>query len=195
MTEEVLKLKKSERTRLAILASARAAFSLHGYDQMGVREIAAKANVTGALVNRYFGTKQALFREVLQDENDYSVLYEGPREEMGRRFARFLVEGPVRKHDGEFLSVNHDLFFCLVRSVGSAEAMPVLREYLAEKITGPLMEALPGERVQEKASILISHFFGFLLVHSIIGAACTVRADRQVVEDQLAASFQAVIDS
>jgi AcrR family transcriptional regulator len=33
-------------------------FSHHGYDGIGVREIAQTAGVTGVLVNRYFGSKQ-----------------------------------------------------------------------------------------------------------------------------------------
>ena len=54
---EPVKMKKSERTRLSILESARQAFITLGYDQAGVREIAAKADVNAALVNRYFGSK------------------------------------------------------------------------------------------------------------------------------------------
>lgn len=188
-------MKKSERTRLSILESARQAFITQGYDQAGVREIAAKADVNAALVNRYFGSKQGLFREVLQDDNDYSDLYVGPKEELGKRFARFLLEGSVRKRDGGMLSVNTDRLILFVRSVACPDALPVLRETLAEKITGPLMQALPGEHVQEKASLLLSHFFGFILVHSIVGAACVVQADRQVLEKLLAASLQVIIDA
>jgi AcrR family transcriptional regulator len=47
-------------TREAILHSALAAFSRHGYDGVGVREIARTAAVTGGLVNRYFGSKEQL---------------------------------------------------------------------------------------------------------------------------------------
>jgi AcrR family transcriptional regulator len=52
-------------TRDAILASARKAFAQSGYDGAGVREIAAGAGVTAMLVNRYFGSKEQLFAEVL----------------------------------------------------------------------------------------------------------------------------------
>ena len=54
-------------TREAILKSARKAFAAHGYDGAGVREIAAEAGVTAMLVNRYFGSKEQLFAEVIDD--------------------------------------------------------------------------------------------------------------------------------
>src|SRR5277367_2716998 len=52
-------------TRQAILDSARDAFARAGYDGAGVREIAAGAGVTAMLVNRYFGSKEGLFTEVV----------------------------------------------------------------------------------------------------------------------------------
>src|SRR5215467_11368748 len=52
-------------TRAAILASARQAFARGGYDGAGVREIAEGAGVTAMLVNRYFGSKEQLFGEVV----------------------------------------------------------------------------------------------------------------------------------
>src|SRR6201989_1182842 len=54
-------------TRAAILASARKAFAMAGYDGVGLREIAAGAGVTAMLVNRYFRSKQELFAEVSAD--------------------------------------------------------------------------------------------------------------------------------
>src|SRR5215510_16021141 len=54
-------------TRAAILASARRAFARAGYESVGVREIAKGAGVTAMLVNRYFGSKEQLFAEVLAE--------------------------------------------------------------------------------------------------------------------------------
>src|SRR5258708_17081075 len=54
-------------TRAAILNSARQAFARAGYEGVGVREIAEGAGVTAMLVNRYFGSKEQLFAEVVAD--------------------------------------------------------------------------------------------------------------------------------
>ncbi|WP_433207544.1 TetR/AcrR family transcriptional regulator [Nocardia sp. CA-107356] len=52
-------------TREAILQSAVIAFTMHGYDGVGVREIAQSAGVTAMLVNRHFGSKEQLFAEAV----------------------------------------------------------------------------------------------------------------------------------
>src|ERR1700742_4117196 len=57
--------RNAANTREAILISARRAFSEHGYDGAGVREIAAGAGVTAMLVNRYFGSKENLYAEAV----------------------------------------------------------------------------------------------------------------------------------
>ena len=49
-------------TREAILEAATRRFATQGYERAGAREIAADAGVTAALVNRYFGSKEALLR-------------------------------------------------------------------------------------------------------------------------------------
>src|ERR1700731_4191295 len=64
-------------TREAILQSAAAAFSRHGYDGIGVREIAQKAGVTGVLVNRYFGSKEELFAASVEIAFADRSLFEG----------------------------------------------------------------------------------------------------------------------
>ena len=59
-----------EATMETILAAAEQEFALQGYDGTSVREVAARAGVTHALVHRYFGTKTALYRAVLaRNEN------------------------------------------------------------------------------------------------------------------------------
>src|SRR5262249_43712964 len=55
------KVRKSDRTRAAILDAAQKLFAEHGHERTTVREIAAKASVDPALVIRYFGSKDELF--------------------------------------------------------------------------------------------------------------------------------------
>lgn len=187
-------VKKSEMTRDAILESARHAFLAHGYDQVGVRDIGAEAGVNCALVNRYFGSKLGLFREVLKDETDYSGLYAGPISELGARLARFVISGTAVTDGGEPLSVNPQRMLLFIRSVGCPEALPALREALAAKMIGPLAAVMPGPHAQEKAALVASHICGFILIHRMVGAACVLQADRQVMMRQLELSLQSIID-
>lgn len=50
--------------RERILNAAEAAFAEHGYTGTSLRQIVDRADVTQALVTYYFGTKEALFKEV-----------------------------------------------------------------------------------------------------------------------------------
>src|SRR6185436_3466990 len=50
--------------REKILRAAEATFAEHGYAGTSLRQIVARANVTQALVTYYFGSKDALFKEV-----------------------------------------------------------------------------------------------------------------------------------
>src|SRR3546814_4717843 len=55
-------------TRAAILTAARDRFLRDSYDSVGLRDIANGAGVDVALIGRYFGGKEGLFREVVMDE-------------------------------------------------------------------------------------------------------------------------------
>lgn len=51
-------------TREAILDAAEAEFAAHGYEAASIRSICGRAGVNGALANRYFGSKENLYRTV-----------------------------------------------------------------------------------------------------------------------------------
>ena len=55
----------AERTRARILQAAIALFSSGSYDMVRSRDIADKAGIDVALINRYFGSKKALFSAAL----------------------------------------------------------------------------------------------------------------------------------
>jgi AcrR family transcriptional regulator len=57
-------------TQETILSAAEQEFSLRGLDGATVREIATRAGVTHALVHRYFGTKDDLYKAVLARNED-----------------------------------------------------------------------------------------------------------------------------
>ena len=55
----------SERTRARILQAAIELFSNSAYDMVRSRDIARRAEIDVALINRYFGSKKELFVAVL----------------------------------------------------------------------------------------------------------------------------------
>jgi AcrR family transcriptional regulator len=57
-------------TQEAILLAAEQVFALRGFDGTSVREVGERAGVTHALVHRYFGTKDDLYKAVLARNED-----------------------------------------------------------------------------------------------------------------------------
>jgi AcrR family transcriptional regulator len=55
----------SDATQARILQAAKTLFSRNSYEGVGVREIASNADVDSALVIRYFGSKEGLFRTLI----------------------------------------------------------------------------------------------------------------------------------
>src|SRR4051812_32516496 len=83
------------QTRDAIADAARAQFAEVGYDRATIRSIAGAAGVDPALVIRFHGSKEALFREVMalppMAAEAIARLREGPPETAGRRLAETVV--------------------------------------------------------------------------------------------------------
>jgi len=52
--------------RLKIAAAAEALFAQRGYEGTAVRDIAKKAGVNGAMIHYYFGSKEGLYRAILE---------------------------------------------------------------------------------------------------------------------------------
>ncbi|MBP6632311.1 MAG: TetR/AcrR family transcriptional regulator [Kofleriaceae bacterium] len=57
-----------EQARALILAAARAAIGEHGPDKVGLKQVAARAGVSHALVTHYYGSYDALVDEVIWSE-------------------------------------------------------------------------------------------------------------------------------
>ena len=94
----LVRTRNASATRAAILQAARSRFARHGYDAASVRDIAADAGIDPALINRYFGSKEDLFAEVLASTAGPNHLIEGGLDDFGRRVAQMLVYDDPR-HD------------------------------------------------------------------------------------------------
>jgi AcrR family transcriptional regulator len=91
MSEEQPQARDAKRTTDAILSAAQDAFSTSGYSGAGIREITAKAGVSPALVNRYFGTKERLFEAALAGLLNARRLLDIPRGEFGEQVVDLLL--------------------------------------------------------------------------------------------------------
>ena len=174
-----------EATRAALLSGARRLFTSHGYDYVGVREIAGTADVNAALVNRYFGSKLGLFTEVIAESFTIGDLLVGDRATLGERLARYLV----RPRRAAF-----DPTLVLLRSAASPEAGPVLRDALAEQVAAPLARWLGGRDARERAGLVVAALFGFTLTRDVLAVPSLTEGDVDRLSAHLGAVLQRLID-
>jgi AcrR family transcriptional regulator len=182
---------RAAATRTAILASARRAFAEFGYDGTGLRGIAAGAGVTAMMVNRYFGSKEQLFAEVVAASMANPVILSPENlasSEIGRDFAAALV--------GLTTPGQHPLdgFLILFRSASSATAAKIAREQIAAIHQATAAAAISDPRnAAPRAAILLSLVAGFQMMRQMIGLKALEDADPAVLVELLAPLFQHIM--
>lgn len=170
-------------TREAILRSALVAFTRSGYDGVGVREIAQAAGVTAMLVNRYFGSKERLFAEVVEVAFARRPLL-GDTDDAGA-LGRGLTAALVARTAPEGAHI--DGFLLMLRSVSNARAVEILREGVERHFERYLVNLLPGARAGERAGLLLSLIAGFQLMRNVLGGVTLAGADPAVLSRELEA--------
>jgi AcrR family transcriptional regulator len=176
-------------TREAILQSALSAFSCHGYDGIGVREIAQAAGVTGVLVNRYFGSKEELFAAVVELAFSETWVPEGDSSMLAERLTAYVM----RKTEKDAEPTN--AFFLLLRSAPNPRAAQILRETLASHFEQPLKSVLRGPLAAERAATILAVIMGISLSRKILGSKALADADPASLSRDLKGIFQLLTDS
>lgn len=171
-------------TRQAILDAARQCFSSEGYDKVGVREIAARAGVDPALINRYFGSKEGLFSEVIGGKFDLGHIAGDDLTTLGETMMRAICK--KKTDDG------HDPLAALLRSYSSEVAREKLRAAMIHGFVEPLAERLSGPHSRERAELVGSTLLGILVYRAIAGPLSDEERERLV--SSTAPYVQSIID-
>jgi len=178
-------------TRKAIPTSARQAFARVGYDGAGLREIARDAGVTAMLVNRYFGSKERLYAEVVADTMATpSVL---TRESInsaapGKDIAAALID---RTKAG---ALPLDGFLIMLYSLSSKRAGAIQREQIESHHHRAMTAAIRGAMAPQRAALVLSLIAGFQVMRQMIGLSALAEADSKALKKILAPLFQLLID-
>ena len=161
-------------TRAAILQSARQAFARSGYDGAGVREIAAGAGVTAMLVSRYFGGKEQLFAEVVEQTMTADSLIAGGIMDVpnpGHALAAALVK--MTRSDAAPL----DGFLISFHSASSPRAAQIGRDMIARHHHKTVAGALRGGLAGERAALLLAMISGFQIMRQMIALPALAQAN------------------
>ncbi len=183
--------RNADATRKGILASARRAFARAGYDGVGLREIAQGAGVTAMMVNRYFGSKERLFKEVVSEAiATPSIL---TRENiasptLGRDIAAALV---ARTETG---ANPLDGFLIMLNSLSNKRAAKIERALIEAHQAKAIAAALSGELAPQRAALVLSLIAGFQVMRQMIGLAALAEADPKTLVRILRPIFQQLVE-
>jgi AcrR family transcriptional regulator len=177
-------------TKEAILQAATNRFASFGYEYSGVREIAADAGVTGALVNRYFGSKEKLFDEVIERAFDIRHLLQYQRGDLAGHLAWVMVYGrddaPDRLHTPLLL---------LLHSTTEPRAAALFRRDLNRSVLRALAEQIGGEDAAVRAVLVMAQLTGFAMMHRVLQPTPSTFARGEKLVTLLSRSLAACIGS
>lgn len=157
-------------TRAAIVEAATRRFARDGYDQVGVREIAADAGIDPALVNRYFGSKEGLLVAVLEALVEPTKELSLPPGALGPALARRILYREGQKSQDQLLAID-----MAIRS-NSPTARAVVRDDLEKRFIQPMAERLGGgPDAQARAQLVSAVMMGVGVMRGLLGDDASAR--------------------
>jgi AcrR family transcriptional regulator len=152
-------------TREAITRAARGQFSELGYDRTTIRGVAREAGVDPALVLRFYGSKDALFREVMAlppaAAEALERIADGPRATVGRRLAELII-GLLENPETRAIVLGR------IRSaVSHPEAAALVRETVTRDV-GRLTSALTDDQPEVRAVLAGTHVVGLAVARYVV---------------------------
>ncbi|MEV4360158.1 TetR family transcriptional regulator [Nonomuraea sp. NPDC049625] len=171
-------------TRQAILDAAVTAFTRHGYDGVGVRDIAHNAGVTAMLINRYFGSKEHLFAEAVDVAFAPRTVITGTGTELAGQTARTLVArtAPEAEELGPFL--------LMLRSAANPRAAEIMRDAIARHAGRHLSEELSGAGAGMRAELMLAVQAGLWLMRRVLGTTALAEAPPEDLARYVTMLFQ-----
>jgi AcrR family transcriptional regulator len=176
-------------TRQAILASARRHFARDSYDAIGLREIARDAGVDPALISRYFGGKEQLFREALRG-GDQDIMRGVTRETLPAHFAALLMDEGQETAETD---AKVDQLLMLLRSASSPKASEIVRAAIDEDILKPVAAVLQGPDGEMRASLGLAVLMGSAVLRSALCVEPLCAPDREAMRPHLTRLFAAAL--
>ena len=155
----------AQELKAALIQAAGRQFARSGYEQVSVRDIAGEAGLQASLINRYFGSKEGLFRAVLatspgigEPAEELAAILGGPA-----TFSRALAE-VIGAPETSAVSASRLLILALaLRSAGSTAASGIIAEDLDRRFVQPMAEKLGGADAEVRAGVISALVMGLSL--------------------------------
>jgi AcrR family transcriptional regulator len=171
-----------------MLVAARRRFLEESYENVGLRDIAGEVGVDVALVSRYFGSKEELFREVL-------------REGKASKFDAARLAGDLPAYladlatdwEGEDDHVHLARMLIILRSASSPQAAEIVRATVEDDMLRPFARLLGGDRAERRAGLAMALMMGTTIMRSILCVGPLGDGDRAAVRERLKGMFEAAL--
>ncbi|HTF48909.1 MAG TPA: TetR family transcriptional regulator [Pseudonocardia sp.] len=167
---------RSEKTRSAILTSARQLLALKGYQGTTIRAVAAAAGIDPSMVMRYYRSKEGLFAAAVDVDLRLPSASRWPRDRVGEMVARHLIS----RWEGE---LSDDLITMLLRSAGTNQAaVEHLREVFQRQLLSLVREiAGDGPDAGRRAGMVATQVLGVALCRYVIQLPPVVAMDGETL--------------
>jgi len=174
-------------TRTELLDAARVEFADRGYDGATVRLIADRAGVDPAMVNHWFGGKEALFIAAVEFPVDpdqiVTGVLPGPRDELGERLVRTFL-GVWDATGGRPLAT-------LIRSVASHEtAASLIRQFVGRMLVNRVVTPVAPDRPELRGALVGSQLVGLGMVRYVLQLEPLASAEHDTVVAAVAPNLQ-----
>lgn len=189
--EDSAEVAQPSDTRTRILECSQRLFSLDTYGNVSLRDIAAEAQVSVALIVKHFQNKQTLFAQTVDFTASSSQLFAGPFDCLGRTAVV------------ETLTAPHTAHYSMARTISVASGDDGTLSAIGKKIRTDLLEVLarrirdeaphPNPSPELRAQSALALILGLSLMRRFGDSEFRV-LDQAAVEDHYAGIFQSIID-
>lgn len=182
--------KCASATREAILGAARERFLAESYDAVGMRDIARDAGVDVALVSRYFGSKEDLFRQVLRGGEEAKT-FAVPE---GVDLPAFMTSLLAEDQAGGDPQHHRDKLVIMLRSAASATASHVIQDAFEKDVLAPLAAAIGGPNAERKAVLTMAILIGTNFLRTVLPVPASCRDEQCAMDEEFRRVLTAVLD-
>lgn len=175
-------------TREAILDAARARFLQDNYDAVGLREVARDAGVDVALVSRYFGGKEELFKEVLRGGEAPKFQPQLSPQELPAYFLSMLAND-----NDEERQYHREKLVIMLRSASSPTAALVIQQSFRTDVLEPLAASIGGPDSHAKAVLSMALLVGTSFLQTVLPVEPLSCEQRASVERQFVSLMELVL--
>ncbi len=165
--------------------AARSLFAQSGYDGISLRDIATKADCNVALVSRYFGSKDELFREAVSEGFNLSDIASSHRQDFGQNMARYILS---KRQRGALEPLQ-----ALLRSTSNPSATALMQNILETEFITPLAIWLGGDNTKLRAATIAAILIGVATTRDILESPSLTKPSVEKNVEVLAPLLQALV--